>query len=180
MSDITVPPPTEPTVTIVPEPADCPFPDERLTMRFGFGGMPLTQDEAARSLLARRHRSIRLLDRLTVVCSPAPVVLPDGMSAAYAIRARCHTEQLFDDHRVHIEAIAQELGGPGGTNAEIRVYVDGMLEGRSIRLGRLGATVNTFPLVATIGPDAVLSVMPVRWTSLETLNVELWRAEARR
>jgi len=48
MSDITVPPPNDPAITIIAEPPDCPFPDERLTMGFGFGGIPLTEDETGR------------------------------------------------------------------------------------------------------------------------------------
>jgi hypothetical protein len=46
-------------------------------------------------------------------------------------------------------------------------------KGRSILLGRLGATVNTFPVVAAIGGHFVLTVQPLRWTSLDQLTVEL-------
>ena len=157
------------------DPADCPFPDFLLARRFAFEGIPLTEAELARCLKARRQPAGKLLERLTVKCSPKSGALPAGMRPAYPSRAHHHFEMLFAGRRVHIEGIVQELSSPGGLNKELRVYVAGALEGRSILLGRLGGTVNTFPVVATIGPDAVMTVTPVRWTSLEELVVELWQ-----
>lgn len=165
---------TQPRVTLC-DLTRCPFPDELLTRRFGFGGIPLTADETARCLKARRSLSGTTLERRTVECSRAPLTLPAGMHPAYPVRARRHVELLVEGRRVHIETIAQELGGPGGTNNEVRVYVDGVLEGRSILLGRLGGTVNTFPVVASIGEGMAMTVTPSSWTSLEELVIELWQ-----
>lgn len=125
------------------DPIDCPFSLELLTRRFGFGGMPLTPDEDARCVDARKHRPVQVLNRVVVPCPPASVTLPPEWRPAYAVRAHHHAELIVDRRRVHIEAISQELAGPGGTNTEVRVYVDGILHGRSMLLGRLGATVNT-------------------------------------
>ncbi len=158
MSDTTSPPPTEPTVTIIAEPNDCPFPDERLTMRFGFSGIPLTEDETARCLKARRSLGGGIVARLQIACAATPKPLTEGLRPAYRIRARHHVELSYAGHRIHIEAIAQDLAGPGGSNDEIQVFVDGILEGRSIKLGRLGATVNTFPLVARVNAATAMTI----------------------
>ena len=155
------------------EPAGCPFPHELLTRRFGFDGIPLSPDEIARCVSARPHLSAPLVERVTVACAPVPVVVPGGDRPAYRIRGLGHVDLLVEGHRVHIEAIEQELGGPGGTNGEVRVYVDDVLEGRSIRLGRLGGSVNSFPAVAAVGPTFVLTVEPVLWTTFARLIVEL-------
>lgn len=74
---------------------------------------------------------------------------------------------------MHIEAIAQRLAGPGGTNEEVRVYVDGSLEGRSHKLGRLGASVMWSPLAAAVRPGLNVIVTPVRFTRFDELIVEL-------
>ena len=158
---------------VVGDPTDCPFPPELLADRFGFHGMPLTAEEAVRCLKARKHLPVRVLATIAVKCSSAPIVLPAGLRPAYRIRARHHVDLLIDGRRVHIEGVAQELGGPGGRSDELRVYVDGLLEGQSILLGRLGATVNTFPLVAAVGPELVMIVQPALWTQLNELIVEL-------
>ena len=165
-----------PQLTFV-HPADCPFPPEFLTRRFGFQGIPLTEDDEARCVRARRLNPVWLIERLTLTCSPAPV-LPDGVQPAYPLRGHHHAELLWRDRRLHIETIQQTLSGPGGTNREVRVYVDGVLEGRSILLGRLGATVDSFPVIAAVGTEVVLTIAPVGRTSLETLNVELWAHRA--
>jgi hypothetical protein len=155
------------------DPIDCPFSLELLTRHFGFGGMPLTPDEDARCVDARKHRAGRVLNRTVVACPPARVTFPSEWRPAYAVRAHHHAELIVDRRRVHIEAVSQELAGPGGTNTEVRVYVDGILHGRSISLGRLGGTVTTFPVVAVVGPDLVMTVQPVVWTRLDELIVEV-------
>jgi hypothetical protein len=99
------------------------------------------------------------------------------MRPAYIVRARHHVEMTIAERCVHIEAIEQELGGPGGTNKEVRVYVDGVLEGRGILLGRLGGTVNTYPVVAAFGADMMIRVRPASGSSLQELRIELLRCE---
>lgn len=155
------------------EPTDCPFPSELLTHPFGLSGIPLTSDDTARCVAARQRRLTGIVERLTVDCAAAPTQLPAGSRLAYAVPARYHVDLWLGDRRVHIEAIRQQLAGPGGSNKEVRVYVNGALEGRSILLGRLGATVDTFPLVAAVGPGVVMTVTPARWTDLRELIVEI-------
>ena len=46
-------------------------------------------------------------------------------------------------------------GQSRGSHREVRVYVDGVLERRSILLGRLGATVDSFPVIAAVGRSFV-------------------------
>ena len=99
-------------------------------------------------------------------------MLPPGLTPAYPF-ARHHLEMQVAGRCAHIEGIAQQLGGPGGTNKELRVYVDGVLEGRSILLGRLGGNVNTYPVVALIDADLMMRVTPVQWPSLRELRIEL-------
>jgi hypothetical protein len=153
------------------EPRECPFPHVLLTRRFGFGGIPLSPDETARCLDARRRLPGATLERVTVTSSPVTISLPEGIRPAYQVRALRHVDVLADERWVHIEALAQTLDSPGGAHTEVRVYVDGLLEGRSIQLGRLGATVNTFPVVAVVGPRLVLTVEPVHWTGLDQVIV---------
>ena len=174
MSDTAGRPAEDPIIKVVDEPTDCPFPAELLTKRFGFGGIAMTDGEIARCLNARRHLGVGVVARVQLACAAVPKPLKDGLRPAYPIRARHHIELAYAGRRIHVEAIAQELAGPGGTNDEVRVYVDGVLEGRSIRLGRLGATVNTFPVVARIDAETAMTVTPVTWASFKELGVELW------
>jgi hypothetical protein len=161
------------------EPSDCPFPATLLTQHVGFSGMALTPDESARCLAARRLPLTGVVERIAVRCSPVVTRLPEGSRPAYPVRARHHVELGVGGHCVHIEALAQELAGPGGTNMEVRVYVDGVLKGRSILLGRLGGTINTFPVLATISPGVMMTVTPLRWTDLQDLTVEVGQRRSR-
>jgi hypothetical protein len=149
----------------------CPFDNALLTRRFGFSGIPLTEEETARCVAARQHGIQSIVERVTVPVLPAPV--SSGLPLAYPVLAHVHVEVLIDGHRVHLEAIDQKLGGPGGVNREIRVYADGVLGGRGHLLGRLGGNVRTLPAVADIGENLVISVEPVDWSPLDELIVEL-------
>lgn len=157
---------------------ECPFPSELLAERFGLEGMPLTPAEAGRCRIAGTLTSSRTMDELTVVCAGAASRNAGRVRPAYRILDRSHAELQVGAHRVHIEAVEQELDGPGGINREVRVYVDGVLEGRGVLLGRLGATVNTFPLAAAIGAEAIMVVTPCRWTSMRMLHVQLQKAHS--
>ena len=132
----------------------------------------MTDDEAKRCLQAQNQTAVSGVERGTVLCSPASVSIPGGARPAYPVEL-WHAELRVEGHSVHIESIAQQLAGPGGTNDEVRVYVDGVLSGRSILLGRLGAGVNGFPLKAMVGPRLILIVTPVRFTRFDELIVEL-------
>ncbi len=100
------------------------------------------------------------------------MVIPGGARAAYLAQL-WHAEMLVDGRRVHIESIVQQLAGPDGVNNEVRVYVDGVLNGRSILLGRLGASVMWSPVAASVRPGLSLIVTPVRFTRFDELIVEL-------
>lgn len=152
--------------------SDCPFPHELLTRPFGFTGIPLSDDETTRCRKAREETPKLSVERATVLCSPSTVVIPGGARAAYPAQL-WHAELLVDARRVHIESIVQQLAGPGGVNQEVRVYIDGVLSGRSILLGRLGATVGWVPVAATVRPGLGLIVTPVRFTRFDELIVEL-------
>ena len=154
------------------EPTDCPFPHQLLTRTFGFTGIPLSDDEATRCREAQEQTSELCVERATVLCSPSPLVIPGEARAAYPAQL-WHAELLIDGRRVHIESIVQQLAGPGGVNKEVRVYVDGVLSGRSIMLGRLGASVMWSPVVASVRPGLSLIVTPVRFTRFDELIVEL-------
>lgn len=150
----------------------CPFPHELLARPFGFTGIPLSDDETTRCRKAREETPELCVERATVLCSPAPVDIPRGARAAYPAQL-WHAELLVDGRSVHIESIVQQLSGPGGVNKEVRVYVDGVLSGRSILLGRLGATVGWVPVAATVPPGLGLIVTSVRFTRFDELIVEL-------
>jgi hypothetical protein len=156
------------------EPLECPFPHQLLTRSFAFTGIPLSDDEAKRCHQAHEQTTGPCVERATVLCSSSPLVIPGGARAAYPAQL-WHAELLVDGRRVHIESIVQQLAGPGGVNKEIRVYVAGVLNGRSILLGRLGASVMWSPLVASVGPRLTLIVTPVRFTRFDELIVELRR-----
>jgi hypothetical protein len=156
------------------EPSECPFPQQLLTRDYGFTGIPLTDQEVTRCHKAREQTTGAGIERATVLCSPAPVALPAGTRAAYRTEL-WHVELLVDGQRVHVESIVQQLAGPGGINKEIRIYVDGVLNGRSHMLGRLGASVMWSPVVASVGPDLVLIVTPVHFGRFDELIVELRR-----
>lgn len=159
-------------------------------MRAAIYGRVSTFDQNVENHLDELHRYIRkhqgmgrtnehqlgggIVARLQIASAATPVPPPEDLPPAYPIRARHHIELSYAGRRVHIEAIAQGLGGPSGTSEEVRVHVDGVLEGRSIRLGRLGGTVNTFPVIARVDGETVMTVTPVRWTSFEELVVQLW------
>ena len=155
------------------DPVACPFPIELLTKHVGLDGLTLTQVEIARCLAARRFPPRRTVGRRMLVCLPASTAPPEGMRVAHPVRARHHIEVIVAGRRVHIETVEQDLACPGGTNKEARVYVDGLLEGRSVLLGRLGATVNTFPAIARIAREVAITVVPVRWASLRELMIEI-------
>ena len=174
MPDTAPRPAEDPIISVVHNPTDCPFPEVLLTKGFSFGGIPLSEDEIARCLKARRHLGVGVVARLQIACAATPKPLNHGLRPAYAIRARHHIELLVAGRRIHIEAVAQELAGPGGTNEEVRVYVEDVLEGRSIRLGRLGATVNTFPVVARVDGETAMTVTPVTWAPFKEFVVDLW------
>jgi hypothetical protein len=53
------------------------------------------------------------------------------------------------------------------------VYVDGLLAGRSIALGRLCGNVNSFPVAACIGREFVLTAAPQRGFTLDALTLTL-------
>ncbi len=154
------------------EPPYCPFPHELLTRSFGFTGIPMSDDEATRCRKAHGQTQGSSVERATVLCSPSPVVIPGGARAAYPAQL-WHAELIIDGRRVHIESIVQQLAGPGGTNEEVRVYVDGVLNGRSHKLGRLGASVMWSPVAASVRPGLTLIVTPVRFTRFDELIVEL-------
>ncbi len=118
---------------------------------------------------ANRHQGHALS---AVLCSTSPMVIPGGVRAAYPAQL-WHAGMLVDGRRVHIESIVQQLAGPDGVNNEVRVYVDGVLNGRSILLGRLGASVMWSPVAASVRPGLSLIVTPVRFTRFDELIVEL-------
>lgn len=153
-------------------PQPCPFSHELLTYRFGFTGIPLTAEETERCIAGRQHIPQLVLERVTVPCAPTLVTVPAGLALAYPV-ALMHVDLLIEERSVHIEVIGQTLGSPGGGNREVRIYVDQLLEGRSILLGRLGATVNNFPAVAAIGKDLVVTVEPVHWNRFDEIIVDL-------
>lgn len=134
--------------------------------------IPLSDDETTRCRKAREQTPGLCVERATVLCSPSPVVIPGGARAAYPAQL-WHADLLVGGQRVHVESIVQQLAEPGGVNKEVRLYVDGVLSGRSIMLGRLGARVMWSPVAATVRPGLVLTVTPVRFTRFDELIVEL-------
>lgn len=149
----------------------CPFDQALLAARMSFNGMPLTDEETARCLAARKRVPHVVLETVTVPCAPVP--LSDDVRPAYRLKSHNHADLQIGGHRVHLEAVYQELGGPGGINREVRIYVDGVLQGRAHNLGRLGGSVNTFPVVARLDRELVVTVEPVRWDTFTDLVVQI-------
>jgi hypothetical protein len=158
------------------DPVACPFPHLLLTERFGFSGIPLTDEETSRCKPTRVHLDALAgpqLEQLVVELSPVAVALPEGVRPAYMVSALRHVALQLGGFHIHIEAIEQRLSGPGGTNREVRVYVDGLLVGRSIALGRLCGNANSFPVAACIGREYVLTAAPRSWLTLDALTLTL-------
>jgi hypothetical protein len=133
----------------------CPFPHELLGRRFGFTGIPLTAEEETRCRESRIHLPNEITERATVVCQPS--VIPLSTPLAYPATVQ-HAEIRARGYPIHLEWISQTLGGPGGVNDEVRIYVGTALIGRSICLGRLGGNVNTLPATANIDEDFAIAV----------------------
>jgi len=95
-----------------------------------------------------------------------------------------HAEADLDGRRVHVDWTHAHKHGPGRTITEIRIFVDGRLEGRGGRCGcSLGVGGNDLPAVALIGSGRALSVDDVtddasRRGFAPQLVAELWEVRS--
>ena len=70
-----------------------------------------------------------------------------------------HADARIGDRTVHIDMVKGQRSGPGRAFTEVRIFVDGRLEGRASVAGcSLGGGGNSLPAVARIGDEHVVTV----------------------
>ena len=122
----------------------------------------------ARGCVPRRHRG-RLKMRWSAATPLTHGERPDHM----------HADVTVDGLVVHIDCVHRNLGGPGRAVQEVRIFVDGVLEGRGGSAGcSLGFGGDDLPAVARVGSGQAVTVDLV--AGIPAPVVELWEIAATR
>lgn len=84
-----------------------------------------------------------------------------------------HAETTVDEHHVHIDRIERHRYSPGRSLTEVRIFVDGLLQGRGGFVGcSLGAGGSDLPAIARVGPSRAITVDATNGVAFPI--VELW------
>lgn len=128
----------------------------------------ITDEERGRCEAARRPRNLQHRRAVTPRWEFAAGCGPDTTNQLL------HAETHIEGRRVHVDYVERHLGGPGRTVSEIRIFVDGLLEGRGGMVGcSLGSGGGDLPAVARITPSLVLAADLV--PAVVVPVVELWQ-----